>query len=106
MKAVLQVILLMLLLAGSAFGIWYWRGPADVRDANLLLLFGNIDVRQVELAFNGNDRIAELFVEEGDRVQRGTLLGKLDTSRFELLVERTRAAVETQAQVVARRVAG
>jgi rhamnose transport system ATP-binding protein len=40
-------------------------------DPNRLLLYGNVDLRQVELAFNNSERIAEVLVQEGDRVTRG-----------------------------------
>jgi len=34
---------------------------------NELLLYGNVDIRQVEPAFNDTKRVTDLLVEEGDR---------------------------------------
>ena len=76
------------------------------QDANELVVYGNVDVRQVELAINGNERIALLQVKEGDRIKKGQLLAKLETERLEYAVDRAKAQVETQRQVVARLEAG
>ena len=51
-----------------------------------LVLQGNVDVREVSLAFRQSDRILELLVEEGDRVQKGQAL-------FRMNVEAQAAAV-------------
>lgn len=88
-----MVVLLILLGVGGA-GIWYWHMRELSKDAIELVLYGNVDVRQVELAINGTQRIAELFVEEGDRVQKGDLLAKLGTERLEYAVARATAQVE------------
>lgn len=106
MKTVIRIIVLLVLIGGALAGYWYWKSPKTLADANELTLYGNIDVRQVELAINGNERIAELFVKEGDSVKKGQLLAKLDTSRLESAVERAKAQVEAQQQVVARLEAG
>ena len=58
----------------------FWEQPKT--DPNRLLLYGNVDLRQVELAFNNSERIAEVLVQEGDRVTRGQVLARLDTSRL------------------------
>jgi multidrug resistance efflux pump len=105
MKRIARVIVACLLIAG-AIGIWYWRTQQKIQDGNELVVYGNVDVRQVELAINGNERIAELTVQEGDRVEPGRLLAKLETERLEFSVERAKAIVETQRQVVARLEAG
>ena len=41
------------------------------------------DLRQVQLAFNNSERIAEVLVQEGDRVKRGQVVARLNTSRLE-----------------------
>ncbi|QDU74600.1 Macrolide export protein MacA [Bremerella volcania] len=106
MKKVIRVLLVVCLLGGAGFGIWYWQNQQNGGDADELVIYGNVDVRQVELAINGNERIGELLVEEGDRITKGNLLGKLNTERLEYAVERAKAIVESQRQVVARLEAG
>ena len=106
MKTVIRILLLFALIGGAIAGYLYWQSTKALANANELTLYGNIDVRQVELAINGNERIAELFVKEGDPVKKGQLLAKLETSRLEFAVERAKAQIETQQQVVARLVAG
>jgi HlyD family secretion protein len=48
-----------------------------------LTLYGNVDQRQVELAFIDSERIAEVLVEEGAEVGRGEVLARLETRRLE-----------------------
>lgn len=94
-----------LAIAGVAI-FWYFKiRPHELRPDELIV-YGNVDVRQVELAINGTERIAELLVEEGDRVSKGQLLAKLQTERLEYAVARAKALVEMQEQVVARLEAG
>lgn len=44
-----------------------------------LKLYGNVDVRQVDLAFRVPGRIAEMRVDEGAKVTAGEILAQLDT---------------------------
>jgi HlyD family secretion protein len=55
-------------------------------------LQGNVDIRQVQLGFRVNGRIAEILVEEGDRVETGAALARLDSAPLEN--ERAAAAAE------------
>jgi HlyD family secretion protein len=75
-------------------------------DANRLLLYGNVDLRQVELAFNNSERLAEVLVQEGDRVTRGQVLARLDTSRLKAQEATAEATVQAQQAVVQRLHAG
>ncbi|NNM52979.1 MAG: HlyD family efflux transporter periplasmic adaptor subunit [Pseudomonadales bacterium] len=70
------------MIAGAALAGWKWwssHGPQDT----VLHIYGNVDVREVQLAFNDADRIAHLYVEEGDTVKVGQLLADLDTHRLQ-----------------------
>ena len=78
--------------------IWYWDRPKV--DPNQLILYGNVDLRQVELAFNNSERIAEVLVREGDRVTRGQTLARLDTSRLKAQGAAAEAAMQAQQAVV------
>jgi HlyD family secretion protein len=65
-------------------------------------LHGNVDLRQVNLPFNDNERIAAVLVQEGDRVQKGQVLARLDTSRLEPQVAQIEAQAASQRAVVER----
>jgi len=72
------------------------------KDPNQLVLFGNVDLRQVELAFNNSERISEVLVEEGDKVVRGQILARLDMGRLNPEVAEAQAEVDAQQAVVQR----
>jgi HlyD family secretion protein len=96
-----STVMMTLVLAGAAAGATWWlvsRGP----HRQDLVLYGNVDLRQVELAFNDNERIAAVLVQEGDRVKRGQILARLDTSRLEPQVAQAEASAAAQHQVVER----
>ncbi len=105
-KAKLRPVLLLALVCAAGGGLWLWRSQRAVPPGGRLILYGNVDIRQVELAVNASERIAALLAEEGDRVVTGQLLARLETEGFELSVQRAEAQAENQRQVVARLEAG
>lgn len=90
----------------TAAGAWWWLGHGREGEAGSLVLHGNVDIREVELAFNGSERIASLEATEGQRVRPGELLGSLEKTRLEADVARAAAELSAQEQVVARLEAG
>jgi len=88
---------LVILAIGIGLG-WLWR--SSQKDPNQLVLYGNVDLRQVELSFNNNERIVEVLVQEGDRVTRGQVLARLDTSRLKPQAAAVEADMESQQAVV------
>jgi len=101
MKKILIAGTLLLAALALAF-VWVSFGRKSKKDADLLNLFGNVDLRQVELAFNNNERIVEVLAQEGDKVARGQILARLDTSRLRPQVAVTEAEVEAQEAAVQR----
>lgn len=71
-----------------------------------LVLYGNADIRQVELAFNAAERIADMRVREGERVRKDQLLATLDTRSLSQNVYQRAAQVAAQEQALARLKAG
>jgi HlyD family secretion protein len=67
-----------------------------------LTLYGNVDIREVQVAFNDSDRIARMFVQEGDFVRAGKLLAELDSRRYAATANQARHTVEAQTQVLTR----
>lgn len=107
MKSSRRIIILATLIIIAAAGtIWLWisyhRGKAETS----LVLYGNVDIREVQLAFNGNQRIANILVNEGDRIKKGQLLATLEKERLEALVGSRKAKVAAQMQAVDRLEAG
>jgi HlyD family secretion protein len=93
------VLLLALLGGGWYFGRDYLSPRHD--DASLVLL-GNVDVRQVDLAFKVDGRIAGMTVDEGDEVAPGQLLASLDKSYFQNDLAIAQARRTAQAANVAK----
>lgn len=93
-----------LLLAAGAAVLVYQRD--DRGDDTTLRLYGNVDVREVDLAFNNSEHIAELLVQEGDRVTSGQLLARLRRERLEALVAVAEADVASKQAALARLEAG
>lgn len=97
----MKVRLLMgLVMAGAAAGAAYWwqvnRQPVQ---ETMLVLYGNVDLREVRLAFNGNEHVSEILVDEGDRVQPDQLVARLHTERLQAAMARAKAdLVATEAQ--------
>jgi HlyD family secretion protein len=106
MKAKIVLLVLIAVLLAAAVGGWWWYAERAQPRSDTIVLHGNVDIRQVELAFNAAGRIAQVLVHEGDRVVQGQLLATLDTRRLEEAVQLAEAQVAAQRQVVARFRAG
>ncbi len=87
------ILLLVAAIALGAAGAWYF-GSHRTASADTLTLYGNVDIRQVQLAFNGSERIAKMLVKEGDPVTKGQLLATLDTATLQQKVRKAEADSE------------
>lgn len=83
-----------------AGGVW-WQGRGH-GDANTLVLYGNVDIRQISLAFDGSGRVAQVLADEGDRVKAGAILAVLDTRALALQADQAKAQVRLQEQTLLR----
>jgi len=84
MRAATIAVTLVILAAG--IGFTYWQSErGDGVAAGLAKANGRIEVERVAIASKYPGRIAELRVEEGDFVTKGTLVARMDTA--ELLAE-------------------
>ncbi|WP_020160905.1 efflux RND transporter periplasmic adaptor subunit [Methylobacter marinus] len=101
----LKIIIILAVILGIAVAGWYFR-PSEQVDENRLTLYGNIDIRQVELTFHDAEHIAAMYAREGERVKKGQLLAIQDLERFQYAVDSAEARAEAQRQVVARLEAG
>lgn len=120
MKKTLIPVVLVLALAGA--GLMICRGGKNIaltigdkkyqlcgsreNGKQELTLLGNIDIRQISLAFEENGRVATMSVHEGDSVQAGQLVATLDTKTLAIQAQQARARLETQRQTVLELQAG
>ncbi|HUJ85919.1 MAG TPA: HlyD family efflux transporter periplasmic adaptor subunit [Burkholderiales bacterium] len=95
-----------MLAAALGAGAWWWTQRAAPASGGAIVLHGNVDIRQVDLAFNASGRVTQMLSREGDRVEPGQLLGTLDTERLRHVEAQAAAAAAAQGEVVARLVAG
>lgn len=81
---------------------YFWWSAQHANDADELVLYGNVDLRQVELAFNNSERIGAVLVQEGEQVRKGQILARLETARLEPQLAQVEAQAAAQRQVVQR----
>jgi len=96
----MKKVLVVLLIAAIAAGGWYWWNHRGTDSVGELTLHGNVDIRQVSLAFDGSGRITEMRAEEGDRVTAGQVIALLDTRTLEIQAEQAKAQAEAQRQAL------
>lgn len=87
----LPIAAMVLTAAGAA--VWYFASHRP-NSVDVLTLYGNVDIRQVQLAFNGSERIAKMLVKEGDSVKKGQLLATLDMATLQQKVLKSEADKE------------
>lgn len=95
-----------LIVAGIAGGVYLWQTRVDNESKRELVLYGNVDIRQVDLAFNATERIVSMLVQEGDRVEQGQLVAVLRKERLEAAADAMEAQTNAQAEQLARLMAG
>ena len=80
-----------LLIGGGSYG--YHRYQVQ-KAARQLTLYGNVDVREVSVAFRESDRIAEEMVEEGDKVTKDTDELKIKKSKLQAQIAAQQSVVD------------
>jgi HlyD family secretion protein len=91
MKKLVPIFVLVLILAGG--GLWYVRGHQARSESGVLELYGNVDIREVNLGFRVSGRLKEVLRDEGDAVKAGETLARLDEEPYQREVEESRAQV-------------
>ncbi len=70
--------------------------------SEVLTVFGNVDIREVQLAFQDAGRILNLGVDEGTSVRQGQVVAEIDPARYQLEARRFAGEVAAQSQVLDR----
>ena len=67
-----MVLFILIIIAMSSY--FYYQKKQQAQQMATPILYGNVDVRSVNLAFQQTGRIETLLVDEGDQVVKGQLL--------------------------------
>jgi HlyD family secretion protein len=82
-----RLIVVLVVLAAAAAGVYAFRGAGHA-PSNRIVISGNIELTEVNIAFKTAGRLIERNVDEGDRVTKGQVIARLD--RDQLVAQRSR----------------
>jgi HlyD family secretion protein len=105
MKRIIPVVIL-LIVAVTAGVYFYPRLRAKPAPAHQLTLSGNIEAHESLVGFKVQGRIVELPIEEGQQVEQGALLARLDGADLQQRVRIDQAAVGVRESNLALELAG
>ena len=101
-----RLVLLLVILAAVAGGIWYHLRRDGAGAAGALTLYGDVDIREVQPAFNDTGHIMRMLVQEGAVLKRGQLLATLDATRYAAALAQARGQLAADQQALAKLRAG
>jgi membrane fusion protein YbhG len=87
---ILLVVLVVIALAG---GGWFYLQSVKPQQTDTLTLYGNVDIREVQPAFNDSGHVTAMLVQEGAQVRRGELLATLDDTRYAAALAQAKATM-------------
>jgi len=93
------------LLAVSA-GMGWWYREHHREPGTVLTLYGNVDIRQVNLGFRVGGRLTKLLHDEGDSVEAGQVIATLEDAPYRNEVAGAKARVESLRALLEMREAG
>lgn len=96
MKRLLMIFLLLACLAIVLYRFypdWFYKPE----NPSALILYGNVDIRQVDLGFRVSGRVKTMPYQEGDFVSEGSLMSILDKQPYEDKVKQAAAHVDSVA---------
>ncbi|MDX5627253.1 MULTISPECIES: secretion protein HlyD [unclassified Brenneria] len=88
-KKLVFTLVIIVLIAAAIYGIVQYRQQQE----KPLTLYGNVDIRSVNLAFRVGGRLDALNVDEGDSIQPGQPLAGLDSAPYQNALRQAQANV-------------
>jgi HlyD family secretion protein len=92
MKKIISFVVVLLAVAG--IGLLYHKYYPGTETE--LILYGNVDIREVDLGFRVAGRLSKLFYDEGDNVKTGEVIARLDDEPYRDQVASAVAQVNSQ----------
>ncbi len=94
MKKNIIIILLSVFLILS-LGTSFWFYNQKIENNSDMILYGNVDVRQVDISFRVSGQVNKLYFQEGDLVKEGDLMCSLDKTPYDSQLKEASAIKES-----------
>lgn len=92
MKRLVIALVLIVVLIAVSLGLYY--GLREKPNPNEVILYGNVDVRQVDIGFRVPGQVTELYFEEGDKVPEAALMAILDRTPYDSEIAQAKANLQ------------
>lgn len=89
-----RIIPVIVVLAAVAAGIYYFNRNGR-GSGNQIVVSGNVELTEVNIAFKTSGRLIERAVDEGDTVKKGQLIARLDHDQLSAQRDREAAGLES-----------
>jgi HlyD family secretion protein len=102
-KWVVPVIVALCVIAAGAAGAWYWwQQQQNALPAGIAMANGRVEATQVDIATKIPGRIVEIVPHEGDMVDAGSVVARLDKAEIEAQLDEGRAEAQRARRQLAR----
>ncbi|MEO1193829.1 MAG: biotin/lipoyl-binding protein [Pseudomonadota bacterium] len=91
LKVLLLLVAVLLLLAAGYVGYTWWQAEWSALPEEIVYGNGRIEADQVDIAPKYAGRVASLLVAEGDLVDKGQVMARMDTSELDAAFDRAEA---------------
>ena len=91
-RRVVLIGIALILVFALCIGIYYFFNRGNNKE---IVLYGNVDVRQVDIGFRVPGQVKELFFEEGDEVRQGDKMTVLDKTPYDSQLTQALANAES-----------
>ncbi|MBZ5727195.1 MAG: efflux RND transporter periplasmic adaptor subunit [Acidobacteriia bacterium] len=95
------ILIIALVAAAAAAALYAFRGAGRV-PSNRIVVSGNIELTEVNIAFKTAGRLIERTVDEGDPVKKGQVIARLDRDQLLAQQQRETAGVESAGMQLAQ----
>jgi HlyD family secretion protein len=93
-KRIIAVIVVVIVLVAAGAYIFF-SGRARRNSANRILVSGNIELTEVNIAFKTPGKLIERTVDEGDVVKKGQVIARLDSDQLRAQKDRESAGLQS-----------
>ena len=105
--SIIRPIVILLVLSVAGFLIWRYMHRKEGYTGGPVTTTGTVDAVHVQLSFKVSGRLAEVAVAEGQTIEPGQLVARMETADLDVAVSNARAALENaraqRAQALATR---